>query len=131
MKPDLAIIRVPSEPGESSVVLVAVNIDEDGYIEGEGEFFTVPEGDSYNEIDFDNIVIAQRHDMGSINPIRYHLGAEDTQVMKVCELTGGELRDIVRYLVEQYEANYEATRQKNSALEGDVRFVGSGGNTIQ
>lgn len=91
--PNLLIFRVPSEHGQMEdgalppVLLVEVNITEDG-LEQTGRLFTPGAGSTYDTLRFNEFVLANRVEGGSIDVAWFHTKDQ------VYEL-GQELADII------------------------------------
>lgn len=119
MTPDIAIFRIPSAGDDPEVMLVQLELI-DGIIDSEGDRFSVNEGDSYLQTDFDHIILAQTCDGGSHNDIRFQVGSNGSDAsVRVCDLPFYELRKIVQYLAQEYEAHHEANhRQDDSEAQG-------------
>lgn len=112
MRPNLAIFRVPSD--DPGVHLVQIVVFSDGCIDETGDIFTVHEGDSYNDTDFDHIILAQGCPGGSHRDLRYMISnATSEQVTRVHELSFDELTAIVQHLCDEYEAHYETIYGQN------------------
>lgn len=102
-KPNLIIFRVPAEDGtiEGSRDFVEVAIT-DGKLATEGRRFTIDDPtDSYNNLDYDNIVLAEKLPGGSIDLRTFEIGDGDKRAL-VFQM-GDDLPHIVEKLINAYE----------------------------
>ena len=104
MKPDLVIIRVPSEEGDASPVILAEFDFVDGQLAAEGRTFRVAEDDWYFETQFDHLILAQRVEGGSTHAVRIVIKNQfDAVETFVYDIDREELQAIVEHLIPEYE----------------------------
>ena len=120
MKPDLVIIRIPSEEGDVSPVILAQFEFKDGQLEGEGRVFHVGPDDWYSQTQFDHLILAQACEGGSTHAVRivikHQFDAVDTLVH---EIDHEELQAIVNHLIPEYEQSM-ASVEALSALSKSI-----------
>lgn len=102
-KPNLAIFRVPDdEDGLKTFIQIAIK--ENGTISSEGRLFGIDDpNDSYNEMDFDHIVLAEEVDGGSIDLARFQIADKDKRAL-VFAIDSVELAVIIHSLLKEYDA---------------------------
>lgn len=117
-KPNMAIFRIPAEDDELNA-FVQVAIADDGFVEPEGDIFSVGAEDSYNELTFAQIVLAEKVEGGSRSLACFTIGKPgggDDPAPEEVHLLGTELYDIIPHLIDVYmERNNEANDRQDSA----------------
>lgn len=104
MKPDLVIIRVPSEEGDDSPVVLAEFDFIDGQLAAEGRTFRVAGDDWYFETQFDHLILAQKIEGGSTHAVRIVIKHQfDAIETLVYDIDHEELQAVVEHLVPEYE----------------------------
>lgn len=122
-RPDLAIFRVPTLEGDIAT-FAQLGIAPDGFVDDEGQLFSVRETDTYNQLDFDRVVLALRIDGGSHFLCSYQIGepggGDQPGYVVVHELGMELVNDIIPRLIEVYmESDDEAdNRQDGASVEG-------------
>lgn len=98
---NLIIFRIPSDDGVPTLVEVDFA---DGALAQSGSQFTVGEGDSYANLSFDRVVLAEKEDGGSISHAVYQLGKSDLKTPEnVYDIPHESLQHIVSFLINQHQ----------------------------
>jgi hypothetical protein len=111
---NLIIFRIPSDDGEATLV-------ELDYVGGElsvsGKVFGVREGDSYANLPFDRIVLAEKTEEGSVSHAVYQIGKSDLKTPEnVNEIDRDSLRTIVSFLIKEHEKSLTETASSKKKL---------------
>jgi hypothetical protein len=121
--PNLAIFRVPTLEGDIAT-FAQLDIAPDGFVDEEGQLFSVRETDTYNQLDFDRVVLALQIDGGSrclgSFQIGKHGGGDEPTPCVVHEMGAALVTEIIPQLVQMYmESDDEAdNRQDGASVEG-------------
>lgn len=101
---NLIIFRIPDEDNKPSFVQLAFK---DGKLAEEGYKFSVLSGDSYSDLDFDRIVLAEEIEEGSRSKAVYQIGKSgDFGAAEVYQLPENDLETIVIDLIEQHKIQH-------------------------
>lgn len=98
-QPDMIIFRVHEETRDD--VFAQILFDEDGQLEETAHLFTVQDGDSYKQLDYDQVVLAEEVEGGSIALSTFSVGDPDDR-LTVCEMDITLLRALASDLVDVY-----------------------------
>ena len=108
VRPDMVVIRVPNDGTWDGVppdgkMFVEMALDADGYIADYGKYFSVLEGDSYNNLDYDQIVLAKAIENGSEQLISFTLGPEEGEgILHVHEISKDKMNEALQHLLDIY-----------------------------
>ena len=101
--PDMFVFRLPDDEVNGEKVFIEGSII-DGYPQSDFSYFTISEedapDDSYHQMKFTNIVLAQRVPGGSVDIMRFELLDDDGVPATVHNHPG--LQDIIAYLFSEY-----------------------------
>lgn len=104
-QPDMIICRwYDEDEGLDAHIFIQLFFDEDGRLLPNGSLFTVKDGDSYNELEYDQIVFAEESESGggSVQLCTFTIGHDDGQRVMVCGLDFSDLQTIVDNLLITY-----------------------------
>lgn len=102
---NLIIFRIPSEDGLATLVELDYV---DNELSASGTVFTVREGDTYSNLPFDRIVLAEKIAGGSISHAVYQIGKGDLKTSeRVHKIDRDSLGGVVSFLVKEHEKHLE------------------------
>lgn len=111
---NLIIFRIPSDDGEPTLVEIEYA---DGVLAISGYQFTVEEGDTYANLPFDRVVLAEKQDDGSISHAVYQLGKSYLKTPEnVYDIPHESLQHIVSFLIHEHEKTQAEVAASNKKL---------------
>lgn len=101
--PNLVIFRVPVQPHHETHSFAQVQII-DGVLQQNGEHFTVPTGDPYENMEFSNITFAEKTEDGSMDIFHFNVNSskDDTPAV-VHTLSHDTVAEIVAAVLKGYD----------------------------
>ena len=108
VRPDMVVFRVPNDGTWDNIdsnakMFVEMALDADGYIADYGRYFSVLEGDSYNNLDYDQIVLAKAIENGSEQLISFTLGPEEGEgIQPIHEISVDRMNEALQHLLDIY-----------------------------
>ena len=106
-QPDMIIFRMFDD--EEEHLFAQVMFNEDNKLDTEARLFTVAEGDSYRELDFDQIMLAEEVDGGSVALCSFSIGDGDHRAF-VCQMDYTDLCAAAQALLKAYNSEISASK---------------------
>lgn len=101
--PNLAIFRIPTRDDDLGTFAEVEISGSDHFVDEEGTVFSVLPGDSYLDLQYDQIVLAVRTERGSKNVAIYSVKQKDaTSPAIVHAMDGHDLVELIPQLVKHY-----------------------------